>query len=60
MFSKYGEVIGVRTFFDQKYAFVSFKTASEAMNAKDALNGRLFDDPAIIIKTARVCSLLMN
>lgn len=49
-FVPYGEVERVKTFPGRTYAFVQFKNVEEATRAKDALEGKLFNDPRVHIR----------
>ncbi|KAL3687423.1 hypothetical protein R1sor_013732 [Riccia sorocarpa] len=49
-FMPYGEVERVKTFPGRTYAFVQFKNVEEATRAKNALEGKLFNDPRVHIR----------
>lgn len=52
-FMPYGEVERVKTFPGRTYAFVQFKKVEEATLAKNALDGKLFDDPRVHIRYSK-------
>jgi len=45
----YGEIERITCFPDRHYSFVEFRSVEEARRAKEALQGRLFNDPRIAI-----------
>ncbi|XP_057529796.1 flowering time control protein FPA-like isoform X2 [Amaranthus tricolor] len=45
----YGEIENIKCFPSRHYAFVDFRSVDEARRAKEALHGRLFNDPRISI-----------
>ncbi|CAO2838198.1 unnamed protein product [Amaranthus hypochondriacus] len=45
----YGEIENIKCFPSRHYAFVDFRSVDEARRAKEALQGRLFNDPRISI-----------
>ncbi|KAJ8445262.1 hypothetical protein Cgig2_024468 [Carnegiea gigantea] len=45
----YGEIERITCFPDRHYSFVEFRSVEEARRAKEALQGRLFNDPRITI-----------
>jgi RNA recognition motif-containing protein len=49
-FLLFGEVERITTFPDRSYCFVQFRNVDEAMRAKDGLQGRLLNDPRILIR----------
>lgn len=49
-FVPYGKVERVKTFPGRTYAFVQFKNVEDATRAKDALEGKLFNDPRVHIR----------
>ncbi|XP_073391415.1 uncharacterized protein [Physcomitrium patens] len=52
-FMPYGEVERVKTFPGRTYAFVQFQKVEEATRAKNALDGKLFDDPRVHIRYSK-------
>mgnify|MGYP000279395553 CR=1 FL=1 len=49
-FLLFGEVERITTFPDRSYCFVQFRNVDEATRAKDGLQGRLLNDPRILIR----------
>ncbi|KAJ7557455.1 hypothetical protein O6H91_05G127500 [Diphasiastrum complanatum] len=49
-FIPYGEIQSVKTFPGRTYAFVQFRSVGEAIRAKTALEGKLFNDPRVSIR----------
>ncbi|GFP95800.1 flowering time control protein fpa [Phtheirospermum japonicum] len=45
----FGEIERIKTFSDRNYAFVEFRSVEEARQAKEGLQGKLFNDPRILI-----------
>ncbi|KAL3635043.1 hypothetical protein CASFOL_022097 [Castilleja foliolosa] len=45
----FGEIERIKTFNDRNYAFVEFRSVEEARQAKERLQGKLFNDPRILI-----------
>ncbi|KAH9623295.1 hypothetical protein KSS87_006098 [Heliosperma pusillum] len=45
----HGEIEKVKCYYGRNYAFVEFRSIEEARRAKEALQGRLFNDPRIAI-----------
>lgn len=52
-FMPFGEVDRVKTFPGRTYAFVQFQTVEDATRAKNALDGKLFDDPRVHIRYSK-------
>ncbi|KAH7444270.1 hypothetical protein KP509_02G071600 [Ceratopteris richardii] len=48
----FGEVERITTFPDRSYCFVQFRNVDEATRAKEGLQGRLLNDPRILIRFA--------
>ncbi|PIN04186.1 RNA-binding protein ELAV/HU (RRM superfamily) [Handroanthus impetiginosus] len=46
----FGEIERIKTFSDRNYAFVEFRSVEEARRAKEGLEGKLFNDPRILIE----------
>ncbi|XP_057781531.1 flowering time control protein FPA [Salvia miltiorrhiza] len=46
----FGEIERIKTFSDKNYAFVEFRSVEEARRAKEGLQGKLFNDPRILIE----------
>ncbi|KAJ8558090.1 hypothetical protein K7X08_004856 [Anisodus acutangulus] len=46
----FGEIDGIKTFYDRNYSLVEFRSVEEAQRAKEGLQGKLFNDPRIIIE----------
>ncbi|MCO5591117.1 hypothetical protein L7F22_045094 [Adiantum nelumboides] len=49
-FILFGEVERITTFPDRSYCFVQFRNVDEATRAKEGLQGRLLNDPRILIR----------
>lgn len=49
-FILFGEVERITTFTDRSYCFVQFRNVDEASRAKEGLQGRLFNDPRVLIR----------
>ncbi|CAA0839360.1 Flowering time control protein FPA [Striga hermonthica] len=45
----FGEIERIKTYSDRNYAFVEFRSVDEARRAKEGLQGKLFNDPRILI-----------
>ncbi|GER27884.1 RNA binding [Striga asiatica] len=45
----FGEIERIKTYSDKNYAFVEFRSVDEARRAKEGLQGKLFNDPRILI-----------
>ncbi|KAG9448830.1 hypothetical protein H6P81_008795 [Aristolochia fimbriata] len=52
-FSPYGEIEKITTFSGRSYAFVRFRSVVSACRAKDALQGKLFNNPRVNITFAK-------
>ncbi|XP_068636557.1 flowering time control protein FPA-like [Aristolochia californica] len=52
-FSLYGEIEKITTFSGRSYAFVQFRSVVSACKAKDALQGKLFNNPRVNITFAK-------
>lgn len=46
----FGEIDGIKTFYDRNYSLVEFRSIEEAQRAKEGLQGKLFNDPRITIE----------
>ncbi|KAL8479520.1 hypothetical protein ACS0TY_026425 [Phlomoides rotata] len=46
----FGEIERIKTFSEKSYAFVEFRSVEEARRAKEGLQGKLFNDPRILIE----------
>lgn len=46
----FGEIERIKTFSEKNYAFVEFRSVEEARRAKEGLQGKLFNDPRILIE----------
>ncbi|KAI5084200.1 hypothetical protein GOP47_0000369 [Adiantum capillus-veneris] len=53
LFAPFGGVEKITTFPGRTYAFVRFQNVKAASRAKDALQGKLFDDPRVSISFAK-------
>ncbi|GAA0163325.1 RNA metabolism protein [Lithospermum erythrorhizon] len=49
----FGEIEKIKTFPDRNYSFVEFRSVDEARLAKEGLQGKLFNDPRIMIDYSR-------
>ncbi|XP_074583093.1 uncharacterized protein LOC141839280 [Curcuma longa] len=52
-FSPFGEIISISTFRGRSYAFVRYRSIVAACRAKEALHGKLFNNPRVHICFAR-------
>lgn len=46
----FGEINGIKTFYDRNFSLVEFRSVEEAQRAKEGLQGKLFNDPRITIE----------
>lgn len=46
----FGEIDGIKTFYDRNFSLVEFRSMEEAQRAKEGLQGKLFNDPRITIE----------
>lgn len=46
----FGEIERIKTLSEKSYAFVEFRSVEEARRAKEGLQGKLFNDPRILIE----------
>ncbi|XP_059298912.1 flowering time control protein FPA [Lycium ferocissimum] len=46
----FGEIDGIKTFYDRNCSLVEFRSVEEAQRAKEGLQGKLFNDPRITIE----------
>lgn len=52
-FSPFGQIIRIATFPGRSYAFVHYRDVASASRAREALNGKLFNNPRVHISFAR-------
>ncbi|KAJ4791914.1 hypothetical protein LUZ62_043160 [Rhynchospora pubera] len=53
VFSPFGEIVRIATFPGRSYAFVHYRDVTSASRAREALNGKLFNNPRVHISFAR-------